>query len=211
MKTVYVNKEGVICAVIGEVPKEPNEKDFSGDQWKESNAQKEYQQALQACKDGAVCFEDQEEAHQNIEQRFCIYELKHDTFYQIDCDVDIVDQIHYTFRDAEEKWCDENDHTKKIILPRRKVARIKATPLESKKEMCGHDSCPDDGNCEHCKEPVFESLKEGQTELTRDQFAIGFAKYMQNDAWELDYLKGRTHTHEEQLAWYKELLTRKEL
>lgn len=118
MKTIYVNSDGVICACT--VPF-PNEKDFSGDQWKENNA-------IQACKNSAVPFEDQEEAHQNIEQRFCIYELRPDTFYQIevDCEVEIV------YKECEE--CIGTECRPGSCNFKTKVARLKPVSVDKDQE-----------------------------------------------------------------------------
>ncbi len=58
MKTNFILiKEGKAFAVCEEIPKEPNEKDFSGDQWKEGQAIKEYHRSIKRVKKNALEFD----------------------------------------------------------------------------------------------------------------------------------------------------------
>jgi len=43
-------------------------------------------------------------------------------------------------------------------------------------------------------------------EIERDEFALGFAEYLQSKAWESDYREQYTHTHKEHLEAYKQSL-----
>lgn len=98
MKDIYVNKEGVICACTVEVPKEPKRSqnlpcDYCHPYCECNAAKKEYESALQACKESAVPFEDQTEARHWIcwkIKNFANDAVKPDTFYQIEADWEIV-------------------------------------------------------------------------------------------------------------------------
>lgn len=61
----FIIKEDKIY-LLRDVPEEPNEKEFSGDQWKEANAYKEYEKAIQKAKDNSALVSDQEKIRKMI-------------------------------------------------------------------------------------------------------------------------------------------------
>ena len=50
---------------------------------------------------------------------------------------------------------------------------------------------------------LIASEKESKWVAERDAFAIEFAKYMEIDAWEIDYQRQKTHTAQEHLEMFK--------
>lgn len=147
IENLYIKPDGQIYACIVPVPEEPKEW-LDDEGYMASLASplyarkmKEYRQALKACKESAVLFDNQEAATRkfgnilfghitiNDIDRYKNHYFEKDTFYPLQCSIHIVEQKRYRMSYQKNDWTDWTCEVPNWVIPSieyetRKVARL---------------------------------------------------------------------------------------
>lgn len=198
IENVYIKPDGQICACVLPVPDKPQ---FSALERLSPATQSEcnkiielHEQALKACKESAVLFEDQfsltillhaslkiDPPRKNVHEEFKEH-VKNDTFYPLQCSIQIGEACAHDSCPVD-AGC---EHCKEPM----QVARL----IPEAKEESLFDVLINSGN--------FTAPKVEESDCT---FIIDFCTWRDNKAWEFDYREQKSHTIKEQLEIYKSI------